>query len=160
MSIIIGALTQHSCSFLAGLWLNVVTTLHEISFQFFLLDFKYQLSVLIICTILSHFSPERGKGKPKLQRVASWGYENALRPSGHELPRTATSFIKGILILGMPCRQFCKHLDFVFLLAEQNQSHCPGGCGGSARSNNWLGHKGQIEQKECFRGVFVDSAHF
>lgn len=58
--------------------------------------------------------------------------------------------------LGMWCRGFCKHLFFypLFLLcAEQNQSDCSRGDGGPERSDGWLGVKGEIQQKECFRGV-------
>ena len=36
---------------------------------------------------------------------------------------------------------------------EQNQSDCPRGQSGASRGCDWLGPQGQIQQKECFRGV-------
>lgn len=41
---------------------------------------------------------------------------------------------------------------FFFFGAEQDQSDCSGDHGGPARSDDWLGLEGQIQQKERFRG--------
>lgn len=50
-------------------------------------------------------------------------------------------------------RQFRTQLFIVVCFyAEQDQSDCSGDHSGPARSDDWLGLEGQIQQKECFRG--------
>lgn len=63
--------------------------------------------------------------------------------TGHELPRTAFVVVVS----------FVKQLRVCSLCAEQDQSDCAGVHGGPPRSDDRLGLKGQIQQKECFRGV-------
>lgn len=68
--------------------------------------------------------------------------------------------------LGMGRRQFivnsCVDSFFLFLFslhAAQDQSDRSGGHGGAARSIDWMGVKGQVQQEECFRGeVFPTGA--
>lgn len=71
-------------------------------------------------------------------------------PSGHKLTRTVAAFVWYF--------SECDAMSFVnsfffFSRAEQDQSDCSGVHGGPARSDDWLGLKGQIQQKECFRGL-------
>lgn len=58
-----------------------------------------------------------------------------------------------VLFLRMQRHEFRKQLYFCSLRAEQDQSDCPGVLGGPSRSDDRLGLKGQIQQKECFGGV-------